>query len=113
VLRRALCHVTVHLKLFNVWRCVSGRTTFCFKFILSDISCRALRRATLDVIFIINSSVSWRASSHDDSFYVQFSLSVVSRAAPRDDSFYSKFRSRLSSCVSLGNNPFKFTLNCL
>jgi hypothetical protein len=67
VLRRALRCAAVHLKfrLFNVWR----RATFRFKFSLSDVYCRALRRATLDLIFIINSSVSWRASSCDDSFY--------------------------------------------
>jgi hypothetical protein len=53
-------------KLFNVWRRTSSRATFRFKFSLSDVCCRALRRATLDVIFIFNSSVSLRASSRDD-----------------------------------------------
>jgi hypothetical protein len=109
VLRRVLRRTTVHLKLFNVWHRASGRATFRFKFSLSDICCHALRRATLDVIFIINSNVSLR----DDSFYVQFSLSVVSRASPRDDSFYSQFSSRVPSCVSPLDNLFKFTLNCL
>jgi hypothetical protein len=74
VLRRAFRRATVHLKfrLFNVWRRASSCVTFHFKFSLSDVCCRALRHATLDVIFIINSTVSLRASSHDDSFY--FSL---------------------------------------
>jgi hypothetical protein len=71
MLRRALRRTTVHLKfrLFNVWRRTSSRMMFSFKFSLSDVCCRPLRRATLDVIFIINSSVSLHASSHGDSFY--------------------------------------------
>jgi hypothetical protein len=68
---RALRRGTVHLKfrLFNVRRRASSRATFRFKFSLSDVCCRALRRAMLVVIFIINSSVSLCASSRDDSFY--------------------------------------------
>jgi hypothetical protein len=63
VLRRA----TVYLKfrLFNVWRHASSRVMFRSKFSLSDVCCRALRRATLDIIFLINSSVS----SRDDLFH--------------------------------------------
>jgi hypothetical protein len=70
-------------------------STFCFKFSLSDVCCRALRHMTLDVIIIFNSSVSLRALSRDDSFNVKFSPSVASHASPRDDSFYFQ----LSSCV--------------
>jgi hypothetical protein len=66
-LRRAMIHFNV--RLFNVWRRVSSRATFRFKFSLDDVCRRALRRTTLDVIFIINSSVSWRAPSRDESFY--------------------------------------------
>jgi hypothetical protein len=62
---------------------------------------------------IINSSVSWRASSRDDSFYFKFSLSVGSCASPRDDSFYSQFSSYVPSRISSCDNPFKFALNCL
>jgi hypothetical protein len=68
--------------------------TFRFKFSLDDIYRRAFRRAMLDVIFIINASVSLRAPSHDESFISQFNLSVVSRVSPRD-------------------NLFNFTLICL
>jgi hypothetical protein len=67
VLRRAM--IQFKFRLFNVRRRMFRRTTFCFNFSLSDVCCRALRRATFDVIFIIYSSVSLRASSHDDSFY--------------------------------------------
>jgi hypothetical protein len=41
---------------------------FRFKFSLDDICRRAFRRATLNVIFIINASVSLRAPSCDESF---------------------------------------------
>jgi hypothetical protein len=41
---------------------------FCFKFSLDDVCRRAFRRVTLDVIFIINASVSLRAPSGDESF---------------------------------------------
>jgi hypothetical protein len=68
---------------------------------------------TLDVIFIINSSVSLRAPSRDKSFCFQFSLSVVSCVSPCDDSFYSQFSSRVPSFVPPRHNPFKFTLICL
>jgi hypothetical protein len=85
VLRRALRRVPIHFKfrfisvlrratfyfnfrLFNVLR----RTTFCFKFSLNGVCRRALRRATIYVIFIFNSSVLLRASSRDD--LVSFSL---------------------------------------
>jgi hypothetical protein len=67
VLRRAT--IQFKFRLFNVSRHTFSRVTFCFKFSLSDICCRALRRVRLDVIFIINSSVFLRASSRDDSFY--------------------------------------------
>jgi hypothetical protein len=113
MLRRTLRHTTVHFKLFNVWHRASGHATFRFKLSLSDVWCRALRRAMLDVIFIINSSVPLRASLRDDSFYVQVNLSVVLRASSRDNSFYSQFISRVPSCVLPPDNPFKFTLNCL
>jgi hypothetical protein len=79
---------------FNLFLRLSNRlrrATFRFKFSLSDVCCRALRRATLDVIFIINSSVSWRASSHDGPFNFKFSLSVASRTSRSDDSFYFRF----------------------
>jgi hypothetical protein len=71
VLRRALRRTTIHFnfRLFNVWRRASSRATFHFKFSLDDVCRRALRRAMLDVIFIISSSVSWRAPSRDESFY--------------------------------------------
>jgi hypothetical protein len=71
VLCHVLRHVTVYLKfsLFNVWRRASSRATFRFKYSLSDVCCRALHCATIDVISIINSSVSLRTSSRDDSFY--------------------------------------------
>jgi hypothetical protein len=46
-----------------------SRATFRFKFSLDDVCRRALRRATLDVVFIISSSVSWRAPSRDESIY--------------------------------------------
>jgi hypothetical protein len=61
VLRRALRRATIHFKfgLFNVLlRRASNRATFHFKFSLGDVYRCALRRTTLDVIFIINSSVS-------------------------------------------------------
>jgi hypothetical protein len=48
-----------------VWRCA----TFRFKFSLDDVCRHALRRATLDVIFVINARVSWRAPSRDESIY--------------------------------------------
>jgi hypothetical protein len=41
---------------------------FRFKFSLNDVCRRALRHMTFDVIFIINSSASWRAPSDDESF---------------------------------------------
>jgi hypothetical protein len=71
VLRRALRRATVHFnfRLINVWRRASSHATFCFKFSLDDVYRRALRRMTLDVIFIINSIVSWRAPSREESFY--------------------------------------------
>jgi hypothetical protein len=63
--------MTIHLnfRLFNVWRRASSRVTFRFKFSLDDVYRRALCRATLDVIFIINASASWRAPSRDESIY--------------------------------------------
>jgi hypothetical protein len=67
---------------------------FHFKFSLDDVCRRAFRRATLDVIFIVNASVSLRAPSHDESFIFKFNLSVVSRVSPCD-------------------NLFNFTLICL
>jgi hypothetical protein len=88
-----LCGPTIHFnfRLINVWRRASNRAMFHFKFGLDDVCRRALRRTTLDVI---NSSVSWRAPSRDESFFSYFSLSVVSHVSPCD-------------------NPFKFTLICL
>jgi hypothetical protein len=41
---------------------------FRFKFSLDDVCRRAFRRATLDIIFIINASVSLRAPLSDESF---------------------------------------------
>jgi hypothetical protein len=69
VQRRALCRAMIHFifRLFNVWRRVSSHVTFHFKFSLDDVCRCALRRATLDVIFIISLSVSWRAPSRDKS----------------------------------------------
>jgi hypothetical protein len=67
---------------------------FRIKFSLDDVRHHAFRRATLDVIFIINASVSLRAPSRDESFISEFNLSVVSRVSPR-------------------GNPFNFTLICL
>jgi hypothetical protein len=71
VMCRALHRASIHFnfRLFNVWRRASSRTTFRFKFSLDDVCRRALRRVTLDVIFIISSSVSWRAPSRDESIY--------------------------------------------
>jgi hypothetical protein len=66
-LRRAMIHS--NFRLFNVWRRASSRATLRFKFSLDDVCRRALRRATLDAIFIISSSVSWRAPSRDESIY--------------------------------------------
>jgi hypothetical protein len=60
-----------NLGLFNVL----CRATFCFKFSLSGICRRTLRRATLYIILIFNSCASLRAPSapsRDDSF--NFSL---------------------------------------
>jgi hypothetical protein len=62
-LRRAIIHF--NFRLINVWR----RATFRFKFGLDDVCRRALRHTTVDVIFIINSSVSWCAPSRDELFY--------------------------------------------
>jgi hypothetical protein len=71
VLLRALRRATIHLnsRLFNVWCRSSSRVTFRFKFCLDDVYSRALRRTTLDVIFVINARVSWRAPSRDESIY--------------------------------------------
>jgi hypothetical protein len=60
---------------------------FCFKFSLDDVCRRAFRHATLDVIFIINASVSLRAPSRDESFISSFNLSVVSPVSPCDNPF--------------------------
>jgi hypothetical protein len=70
VLRRALRRAMIHFnfRLFNVRCRVSSRATLCFQFSLDDVFRRALHRATFDVIFIISSSVSWRAPSRDESF---------------------------------------------
>jgi hypothetical protein len=70
VLRRALRRVTIHFnfRLFNVLRRAFRRMTIYFKFSLSGACRRVLCRAKLYVIFIFNSSVSWRVSSRDDSF---------------------------------------------
>jgi hypothetical protein len=83
---------------------------FCFKFSLSDVCCRALRRATLDVIFIFNSSVSLRASSRDDSFNLKFSLSVASRASPRDNSFFLHLSLCVLSRASSRGNSSRFSI---
>jgi hypothetical protein len=71
VLCLALRRATIHFnfRLFNVWRRASSCKTFPFKFSLDDVCRRALRRAMHDVIFIINSSVSWHTPSRDESFY--------------------------------------------
>jgi hypothetical protein len=71
VLHRALRRATIHFnfRLFNMRRRASSCTALRFKFSLDDVCRRALRRATLDIIFIINLSVSWRASSRDESIY--------------------------------------------
>jgi hypothetical protein len=71
MLRHALRRATIHFnfRLFNVWCRVSSRAMFCFKFSLDDVCRRALRHATLDVIFIISLSVSWRAPSRDESIH--------------------------------------------
>jgi hypothetical protein len=90
-------------------RCALRHATIYFKFTFISM----LRRATLDVIFIISSSVSLRAPSCDESFYFKLILSVVSCVSPRDDSFYSQFSSHVPSCVSTRDNTFKFTLICL
>jgi hypothetical protein len=66
VLRRTTIHF--NFRLFNVMRHTFNCAIFCFKFCLSGVCCRALCRATLYVIFIFNSGVSWRALSRDDSF---------------------------------------------
>jgi hypothetical protein len=63
---RALLRATIRLnfRLFNVWHRASSCTTFRSEFRLDDIC----RRATLDVIFIINVNVPLRAPSRDESF---------------------------------------------
>jgi hypothetical protein len=68
VLRRAPRRATIRLnfRLFKVWRRASSCVTFRFKFSLDDICRCAFRRTTLDVIFIINASVSSR--TRDESF---------------------------------------------
>jgi hypothetical protein len=60
--------ICLNFRLCNVWHRTSSRATFCFKFNLDDVCCRAFRRATLDVIFIINANVSLCAPSRDESF---------------------------------------------
>jgi hypothetical protein len=69
VLRRTPHRATIRLnfRLFNVWRRASSRTTFRFKFSLDDVCRRAFRRAKLDVIFIINASVSLRSPNRATS----------------------------------------------
>jgi hypothetical protein len=84
-LRRALHRATIQ-SIFSDYR-----TTFRFKFSLSDVCCHALRRTTFDVIFIINSSILLCASSRNGLFNFKFSLSVVSHTSRRDDSFYFRF----------------------
>jgi hypothetical protein len=74
--------IDFNFRLFNVLR----RATIYSKFRLSDVCCRALRRAMIYVIFIFNSSVPLRASSHDDSF--SFSLVYVLRIAFRHTTTY-------------------------
>jgi hypothetical protein len=71
MLRRALRRATIHFnfKLFNVRCRASSRVTVRFIFSLDDVCRRALCRASFDVIFIISSSVSWRAPSRDESIY--------------------------------------------
>jgi hypothetical protein len=66
VLRRAT--IRLNFILFKVWRRASRCMTFRFKFSLDDVCRRAFRLATLNVIFIINASVSLRAPSRDESF---------------------------------------------
>ena len=58
----------INPRLINVCRRASSRATLRFKFSLDDVCRRALHRATFDVIFIISSSVSWRAPSRDETF---------------------------------------------
>jgi hypothetical protein len=74
VLRRALRRATIYFNfiLFNVLRRKFSRAMFCFKFSSSGVCHHTLRRVTLYVIFVFNSSVSWHASSRNDSF--NFSL---------------------------------------
>jgi hypothetical protein len=69
-----MCRTTIHFnfRLFNVLCRVFRRATIYSKFNVSDVWRRALCCATFYVIFTFNSSVSWRASSRDDSF--SFSL---------------------------------------
>jgi hypothetical protein len=81
VLRRALLCAMIHFKirLFSALSCVHHCVTFRFKFRFINMLRRAMfrfkfslfsicRRATLRVNFIFNSSVLWRALSHNDSF---------------------------------------------
>ena len=70
VLRHALRRSTIHFyfRLFNVLHREFRRATIYSKFSLSGVCRCAIRRATLYIIFIFNSSVSWRASSRDDSY---------------------------------------------
>jgi hypothetical protein len=87
-LRRTLRRTTIYFNLISdilvccvaclvAWRSI-------FKFNLSDVCCRALRRVMLDVIFIINSSVSLRAPSRDDLFFSPFRfICAVVRFAAR------------------------------
>jgi hypothetical protein len=71
MLHRALRRATIHFnfKLFNARCRASSRMTVRFIFSLDDVCRRALCRASFDVIFIISSSVSWRAPSRDESIY--------------------------------------------
>jgi hypothetical protein len=70
VLRHAPCRATIrpNFRLFKVWRRASSCATFRFKLSLYDVCRRAFRHTTLDIIFIINASVSLRAPSCDESF---------------------------------------------
>jgi hypothetical protein len=70
VLRHVPRRATIrpNFRLFKVWRRASSCAMFHFKFSLDDVCRRAFRRKTLDVIFIINASVSLRAPSCDESF---------------------------------------------
>jgi hypothetical protein len=69
-----------------VLRCALRRAMIRFKLSSVDVSRRAFRRATLNVLLIINARISLRALSRGESFISQFNLNVGSYVSPCDHS---------------------------